>query len=117
MTNLHTCLHPLPKPDEPNNWIRADLFGPMQAASRQHEYIFCITGAFTKYALVTPIENKEAETVAKTISVRKVQLGHHIVDNQMQLQTAFIINASTLIKILILVKKALQILTSCHLLT
>jgi hypothetical protein len=39
----------------------------MLAAGRQHKYILCITDAFTKYALVTAIENKEAETVAKAI--------------------------------------------------
>ncbi len=39
----------------------------MLAAGRQHKYILCITDAFTKYAMVTAVENKEAETVAKTI--------------------------------------------------
>ena len=60
-------LHPLPMPDQPNIRIHADLFGPMLAAGRQHKYILCITDAFTKYAIVTPVENKEAETVAKAI--------------------------------------------------
>ncbi len=39
----------------------------MLAARHQHKYILCVTDAFTKYALVTAIENKEAETVAKAI--------------------------------------------------
>jgi hypothetical protein len=39
----------------------------MLAAGRQHKFIFCITDAFTKYAMVTAVENKEAETVAKAI--------------------------------------------------
>jgi hypothetical protein len=39
----------------------------MLVAGRQHKYILCITDAFTKYALVTAVENKEAETVAKAI--------------------------------------------------
>jgi Integrase core domain len=39
----------------------------MLATGHQHKYILCITDAFTKYALVTAIENKEAETVAKAI--------------------------------------------------
>jgi hypothetical protein len=60
-------LHPLPIPDQPNIRIHADLFGPMLAAGCQHKYILCITDAFTKYALVTAIKNKEAETVAKAI--------------------------------------------------
>jgi hypothetical protein len=59
--------HPLPMPDQPNIRIHEDLFGPMLAAGRQHKYILCIRYAFTKYALVTAIENKEAETVAKAI--------------------------------------------------
>jgi Integrase core domain len=45
----------------------SDLFGPMLAAGRQHKYILCITDAFTKYAIVTAVENKESETVAKAI--------------------------------------------------
>jgi hypothetical protein len=44
-----------------------NLFGPMLAARHQHKYILCITDAFTKYALVMAVENKEAETVTKTI--------------------------------------------------
>jgi hypothetical protein len=60
-------LYPLPNPERPNVWIHADLFGPMLAAGCQHKYILCITDAFTKYALVTAVENKEAETVAKAI--------------------------------------------------
>jgi hypothetical protein len=60
-------LHPLLTPDQPNIRIYADLFSPMLAAGHQHKYILCITDAFTKYALVTAIENKEAETVAKAI--------------------------------------------------
>jgi hypothetical protein len=47
--------------------IHTDLFGPMLAAGRQHKFILCIMEAFTKYALFTAIENKEAETVAKAI--------------------------------------------------
>jgi hypothetical protein len=60
-------LQPLPTPDQPNICIHADLFGPMLAAGHQHKYILCVTDAFMKYAHVTAIENKEAETVAKAI--------------------------------------------------
>ena len=60
-------LHPLPNPEWPKVRIHADLFGPMLAAGHQHKYILCITDAFTKYALVTAVKNKEAETVAKAI--------------------------------------------------
>jgi hypothetical protein len=60
-------LQPLPIPDKPNMQIHADLFGLMLAAGRQHKYILCITDTFTKYVMVTAVENKEAETVAKAI--------------------------------------------------
>ncbi len=66
-TGKPPLLQPLPIPDRPNIRIHADLFGPMLAAGRQHKYILCITDAFTKYAMVTAVENKEAETVAKAI--------------------------------------------------
>jgi hypothetical protein len=39
----------------------------MLAAGCQHKYILRIMDTFTKYALVTAVENKEAETVAKAI--------------------------------------------------
>jgi transposase InsO family protein len=60
-------LAPLPIPDTPNSRIHADLFGPMVDASRKSAYILCITDAFTKYAVVTSIANKAAQTVAKAL--------------------------------------------------
>jgi Integrase core domain len=57
----------LPSLDKPNIRIHADLFGPMFAAGWQHKYILCTTDDFTKYAFVTAVEKKEAETVAKAI--------------------------------------------------
>ncbi len=66
-TDKPPLLQPLPTPDKPNIQIHADLFGPMLMAVQQHKYILCITHAFTKYAVVTTVENKEAETVAKAI--------------------------------------------------
>ncbi len=59
-TNKPPLLQPLPIPEKPNIWIHADLFGPMLAAGHQHKYILCITDAFTKYVMVTAVENKEA---------------------------------------------------------
>ena len=60
-------LVPLPIPDQPNIRIHADLFGPMLGSDKKSAYILCITDAFTKYAVVTKIDNKDAETVAKAI--------------------------------------------------
>ncbi len=60
-------LAPLPIPDQPNIRIHADLFGPLVNAEHKNAYILCITDAFTKYAVVTKIDNKEAEMVARAI--------------------------------------------------
>jgi hypothetical protein len=62
-----TLLQPLPIPERPNWRIRADLFGPMLTADSNKKFILCITDAFTKYAVVTSIQNKNAETVADAI--------------------------------------------------
>ncbi len=49
------------------NWrIRADLFSPMLTA-RIKQIILCLTDAFTKYATVIAILNKNAKTVANVI--------------------------------------------------
>jgi hypothetical protein len=60
-------LTPLPIPEQANVRIHADLFGPMMGADCKTAYVLCITDAFTKYAMVTSIPNKEAETVAGAI--------------------------------------------------
>jgi hypothetical protein len=39
----------------------------MVNAEHKNAYVLCITYAFTKYAVVTKIDNKEAETVAGAI--------------------------------------------------
>ncbi len=39
----------------------------MLTADSNKKFVLCITDAFTKYAMVTAVENKEAETVAKAI--------------------------------------------------
>ncbi len=66
-TNKKTPLAPLPIPDRPNLRIHADLFGPMLTADSNKKFVLCITDAFTKYAVVTAIANKEAEMVADAI--------------------------------------------------
>jgi transposase InsO family protein len=65
--NKKTPLAPLPIPDRPNLRIHDDLFGPMLTADSNKKFVLCITDAFTKYAVVTAIANKEAETVADAI--------------------------------------------------
>ena len=60
-------LRPLPIPDAPHQRIHADLFGPLMASDRRKKYVLCMTDAFTKFAVVTAVNNKEAETVARAI--------------------------------------------------
>jgi hypothetical protein len=66
-TNKRTPLVPLPIPDRPNLQVNADLFGPMITADSNKKFVLCITYAFTKYAVVTAIANKDAEMVADAI--------------------------------------------------
>jgi hypothetical protein len=58
---------PLPIPDCPNWWTHADLFGPMLTADSNKKFVLCIMDAFTKYAVVTSIQNKKAEIVTDAI--------------------------------------------------
>ncbi len=62
-----TPLQPIPIPERPNWRIHANLFGPMLTADSNKKFVLCITDAFTKYAVVTSIQNKNAETVADAI--------------------------------------------------
>jgi hypothetical protein len=39
----------------------------MVGSNKKLAYILCITDAFTKYAVVTKIDSKDAETVGKAI--------------------------------------------------
>jgi hypothetical protein len=57
----------LPIPKRPNFRIHADLFSPMIMADSNKKIVLCFTYALTKYAVVTAIVNKDAETVADFI--------------------------------------------------
>jgi hypothetical protein len=67
-TEKQTPLEPLPMLNCPNLRIHADIFGPMLTAQSNKTFVLCITDAFMKYAIVTAILNKEAETVANAIN-------------------------------------------------
>jgi hypothetical protein len=58
---------PLPILVRPNWRVHADLFGPILAADSNKKFILCLTDAFTKYATITVIPNKNAKTVADAI--------------------------------------------------
>ena len=58
-------LQSLPTCVEPNERVHLDLLGPLKTSTAGNKYIFVITDAFTKYAEVIALENKEAETIAR----------------------------------------------------
>jgi Integrase core domain len=62
----------VPLPEWPNIQIHTDLFGPMITANSNKNFVLCITDAFTKYAVVTVIENKNAKTVADAIYIERI---------------------------------------------
>jgi transposase InsO family protein len=50
---------------EPNMTVHMDLLGPLKTSGAGKKYIMVLTDAFTKYAEVIAIENKEAPTIAR----------------------------------------------------
>jgi Reverse transcriptase (RNA-dependent DNA polymerase)/RNase H-like domain found in reverse transcriptase/Integrase zinc binding domain/Integrase core domain len=57
----------LPQCTEPNQRVHADLFGPLKTSNSGKKYILCITDAFTKYAELVALPDKEANTVSHAI--------------------------------------------------
>jgi hypothetical protein len=55
-------LHPLPLCSEPNQRIHCDLFGPLKTQDGK-AHVLCITDAFTQYAELCVVDNKEAATI------------------------------------------------------
>ena len=62
-----TPLDPLDIPDMPNIRVHMDLMGALRTSDKGKKFILVMTDAFTKYAISTAIENKEAKTVAKAL--------------------------------------------------
>ena len=60
-------LTPLPICSAPNQRVHCDLFGPLQTSGTGKKYILCMTDAFTKYAEMIAVPNKEAITVSEAI--------------------------------------------------
>ncbi len=50
-----------------NQHIHIDLMGPLRTSSQGKCYVLCMTDAFTKYAEICAIPNKEAPTVAREL--------------------------------------------------
>ena len=64
---VHNLLTPLPQCTALNQRVHMDLFGPLKTSSQGKKFVLCLTDAFTKYAVMLAIDNKEATTVAKAI--------------------------------------------------
>ena len=62
-------LTPLAQCTEPQQRVHADLFGSLKTETGK-KYILCMTDAFTKYAEMVAIPNKESFTVATPIFKR-----------------------------------------------
>jgi transposase InsO family protein len=60
-------LQPLPIPDQPNQRVHMDLFGPLIGSDQGKKFVLTMTDAFTKFAKATVIDNKSAQTVAQAI--------------------------------------------------
>ena len=64
---IQNLLTPLPQCTALNQRVHMDLFGPLKTSSQGKKFVLCLTDAFTKYAVMLAIDNKEAVTVAKAI--------------------------------------------------
>ena len=62
--NKKAPLQSLPIPAGPNQRVHMDLMGELRSDD-EFKYILVVTDAYTKYAIVTPITDKSAATVAK----------------------------------------------------
>ena len=60
-------LTPLPQCSEINQRIHVDLYGPLKDSESGKKYVLVMTDAFTKYAEVVAVANKEAQTVGLAI--------------------------------------------------
>jgi len=56
-----------PQPQQPNERVHVDLFGPIEDRKKQKVYILGCTDAFTKVLRLCKIPNKSACTVAKAL--------------------------------------------------
>jgi transposase InsO family protein len=63
----HAPMQGLPVPAGPNVRVHMDLFGPLKVSGHGRKYILVITDAYTKYAVLVPLPNKEAATVAAAV--------------------------------------------------
>ena len=60
-------LEPWGPPKARNERIHFDLVGQLKSSTSKYKHILSITDAFSRWVELVPIENKEAETVAKAL--------------------------------------------------
>ncbi|MGV0986805.1 MAG: RNase H-like domain-containing protein, partial [Limnohabitans sp.] len=60
-------LTPLPLCSEPNMRVHVDLYGALQTSESGKKFVLVMTDAFTKYAELVAVPNKEAATVSLAI--------------------------------------------------
>ena len=60
-------LTPLPQCSDNNQRVHVDLFGPLKNSDSGKSYVLVMTDAFSKYAEVVAVPNKEAQTVSLAI--------------------------------------------------
>ena len=73
LPDLPHLLSQLPQCTEPQQSIRADLFGPLKTAIGEKKYILSMTDAFTKYVELVVTPSKEAGTIVKAIFNRWIR--------------------------------------------
>ena len=63
-------LQPLPRARFPNDRCHIDLFGPIKGSDGSMKFVCVLTDAYSKWAEITAIENKEAKTIARVLVER-----------------------------------------------
>ncbi len=61
-------LTPLPQCSEPNQRVHMDLFGPLKTSESGKKYFMCITDAFSKFAELIALPDKQAQQWQKHYS-------------------------------------------------
>jgi hypothetical protein len=63
-------LTPLPQCSEPNQRVHMDMFGPLKTSESGKKYIMCITDAFSTFAELIALSDKQAPKVAEALFSR-----------------------------------------------
>jgi transposase InsO family protein len=83
----HAYMKPILHGSPRERWS-LDLVGKLPKDKHGYEWLFTATDCFSRYAILVPLRNKEAETVSKCI-VEHIFLKHGVADLQSDLGTEF----------------------------